>query len=49
MELNEGQMLEDIKLAINGDKPVDFFGHCGSQMPSTDEIVAKILSMKEGK
>ena len=49
VELNEGQMLEDIKLAINGDKPVDFFGHCGSQMPSTDEIVAKILSMKEGK
>ena len=49
VELNEGQMLEDIKLAVNGDKPVDFFGHCGSQMPSTDEIVAKILSMKEGK
>ena len=49
VELNEGQMLEDVKLAINGAKPVDFFGHCGSQMPSTDEIVAKILSMKEGK
>lgn len=49
VELNEGQMLEDVKLAINGGKPVDFFGHCGSQMPSTDEIVAKILSMKEGK
>ncbi len=49
VELNEGQMLEDIKLAINGAKHVDFFGHCGSQMPSTDEIVTKILSMKEGK
>ncbi len=49
VELNEGQMLEDVKLAINGGKPVDFFGHCGSQMPTTDEIVAKILSMKEGK
>ena len=49
VELNEGQMLEDVKLAINGAKPVDFFGHCGSQMPSTDEIVTKILSMKEGK
>ena len=49
VELNEGQMLEDVKLAINGAKHVDFFGHCGSQMPSTDEIVTKILSMKEGK
>ena len=49
VELNEGQMLEDVKLSLNGEKPVDFFGHCGSQMPSTSEIVEKILSMKEGK
>ena len=49
VELNEGQMLEDVKLALTGEKPVDFFGHCGSQMPSTSEIVEKILSMKEGK
>ena len=49
VELNEGQMLEDVKLAINGTKKVDFFGHCGSQMPTTAEIVTKILSMKEGK
>ena len=49
VELNEGQMLEDVKLAINGAKPVDFFGHLGSQMPTTEEIVAKIISMKEGK
>ena len=49
VELNEGQMLQDVKLAVNGTKEVDFFGHCGSLMPSTDEIVNKILSMKEGK
>ena len=49
VELNEGQMLEDVKLAVNGSKCVDFFGHCGSQMPTTSEIVNKILSMKEGK
>ena len=49
VELNEGQMIEDVKIAVNGAKPIDFFGHCGSQMPTTDEIVAKIESMKEGK
>lgn len=49
VELNEGQMLEDVKLAVCGTKPIDFTGHCGSQMPTTDEIVEKILSMKEGK
>ena len=49
VELNEGQMLEDVKIAINGANPIDFFGHLGSQMPTTEEIVAKIISMKEGK
>ena len=49
VECNEGQMLEDVKLAIEGGKPVDFFGHCGSLMPSTDEIVNKINEIKEGK
>ena len=49
VEANEGQMRQDVKLAINGAKPVEYFGHCGSLMPTTDEIVAKILEMKEGK
>ena len=49
VEANEGQMLQDVKLATNGAKPVEYFGHCGSLMPTTDEIVAKILEMKEGK
>ena len=49
VEVNEGQMLEDVKLAVNGIKDVDFFGYCGSQFPTTDEIKAKILAMKEGK
>lgn len=48
VECNEGQMLQDVKLALEGTKHIDFFGHCGSQMPTTDEIKAKILEMKEG-
>ena len=49
VELNEGQMLQDVKLAINGATPIDFFGHLGSEMPTVDEVKAKIKSMKEGK
>ena len=49
VEVNEGQMLEDVKLALEGTKPVDFYGHYGSQIPTTEEIVNKILEMKEGK
>ncbi|MBO5556694.1 MAG: 3-methyl-2-oxobutanoate dehydrogenase subunit VorB [Oscillospiraceae bacterium] len=49
VEVNEGQMLEDVKLSLNGAKPVEFIGHCGSEFPTTDEIKNKILAMKEGK
>ena len=41
-------MMEDVRLAVNGALPVDYFGYCGSQMPTTEEIKAKILNMKEG-
>jgi 2-oxoglutarate ferredoxin oxidoreductase subunit alpha len=49
VELNEGQMLQDVKIALNGATPIDFFGHLGSEMPTVDEVKAKIKSMKEGK
>lgn len=48
-EVNEGQMIEDVKLALNGSRPVEFLGHCGSQFPTTAEIIAKIREMKEAK
>ena len=50
VEVNEGQMLEDVKLAINGDKEVRFFGHTGSLFPTTKELREQILEMlKEAK
>lgn len=49
IEVNEGQMLEDVKLALNGARPVEFLGHCGSQFPTTAEIAARIREMKEAK
>ncbi|MBR3292786.1 MAG: 3-methyl-2-oxobutanoate dehydrogenase subunit beta, partial [Bacteroidales bacterium] len=45
VEVNEGQMLEDVRLAIEGKKPVSFFGHLGSLFPTTAEIKNKILEM----
>ena len=49
IEVNEGQMIEDVKLALNGARPVEFLGHCGSQFPTTAEIIEKIREMKEAK
>lgn len=48
VELNAGQMLEDVKLALNGDQKVEFFGRYGSHMPTSEEIYDKLLSMREG-
>ena len=38
VEINAGQMVEDIRLAINGKVPVDF-GRLGGIVPDPDEIV----------
>ena len=49
VELNEGQMLLDVKVANEGLKKIDCFGHWGSELPTTDEVKAKIREMaKEG-
>ena len=41
-ELNLGQMLEDVKLAVNGKVPVNFMGKVGGMVYGPDEIVADI-------
>ena len=40
VELSTGQMIEDVRLAVDGKKPVSFFGRCGGAVMSEDEIVA---------
>ncbi len=47
VEMNAGQMLEDVKLAANGEQRIEFFGHCGSHLPTVDEIRSEILRMRE--
>lgn len=42
VELNSGQMVEDVKLAVNGKVPVEFYGRMGGMLPSPDEIVNKL-------
>ena len=45
VEISAGQMLEDIKIAINGEKPVDFLGKPGSIVPTAEEILNKIIEL----
>lgn len=39
VELNCGQMVEDIRLAVEGRKPVHFYGRSGGIIPTPDEIL----------
>lgn len=39
VEINAGQMIEDIRLAVNGAVPVEHFGRLGGIVPEPDEIV----------
>jgi len=42
VELSNGQMLEDAKLALEGRRPVEFYGRVGGNVPGVEELLAKI-------
>jgi len=42
VELSNGQMFEDVQLALNGKKRVDFYGRVGGNVPSVEELYAQI-------
>ncbi len=42
VEMNAGQMVEDVRLAIEGAVPVDFFGRMGGMVPLPDEVYDQI-------
>ena len=44
VELSTGQMVEDVKLAVNGRVPVEFYGRVGGNVPSAEEINAELFS-----
>ena len=47
VELNMGQMNEDVKLAIKCSKPVDMCNRVGGMIPSTDEVANAIVRASE--
>ncbi len=42
VEMSTGQMVEDVRLAVNGQKPVYFYGRTGGMVPSPEEMVAEV-------
>ena len=47
VEISAGQMLEDVKLTVNGTKPVEFYGKPGSYTPTAEEIAEYIMKSRE--
>ena len=47
VEMNMGQMVEDVQLAVNGAAPVEFFGRAGGVIPRPDEVLAQIEALNE--
>jgi 2-oxoglutarate ferredoxin oxidoreductase subunit alpha len=42
IEMSYGQMLEDVRLALNGAHPVEFLGRSGGGIPSEEEVIGKV-------
>lgn len=49
VEMSMGQMVDDVKLAINCSKPVEFFGRTGGVIPTPAEVLEKIKAMGGNK
>jgi 2-oxoglutarate/2-oxoacid ferredoxin oxidoreductase subunit alpha len=39
LELNAGQMVDDVRLAVNGAVPISFYGRMGGMIPSPTEVM----------
>lgn len=42
VEMNAGQMVEDVRLAVNGQRPVHFTGKMGGMIPSPEDVLKQI-------
>ncbi len=45
VEMSMGQMVDDVRLAVNGKKPVYFYGRTGGMIPSVEEVTAEIAKL----
>lgn len=48
-EMNAGQMINDVKLAINCQRPVCHYGRTGGVVPTPEELRESMLQIIEGK
>lgn len=47
VEMNSGQMLEDVRLGLEGAAPVHFHGRMGGIIPTPEEVLERILRISD--
>lgn len=48
VEMSGGQMVDDVRIAVGGAKPVHFYGRTGGMIPMPEDILSQILSLAGG-
>lgn len=48
VEMSCGQMVEDVRLSVEGRKPVDFYGRSGGMVPHPNDILNKVKEIAGG-
>jgi len=48
-EMSAGQMVEDVRLAVNGVRPVHFHGRTGGMLPTPKELYEQIMTVARGE
>lgn len=48
VEMSAGQMIDDVRLAVGGEKPVSFYGRTGGVVPTVADVFEALARVKEG-
>jgi len=49
VELSTGQLVDDVRLAVEGRRPVEFYGRVGGNVPSAEEVLAFVRRLIVGQ
>ena len=47
VEMSTGQMIDDVRLAVDGARPVKFYGRAGGMVPAVRDVLSQIRALKE--
>jgi 2-oxoglutarate ferredoxin oxidoreductase subunit alpha len=46
VEMSMGQLVEDVELSVQGARPVHWYGKCGGEVPTPEEVMEEIAKLR---